>query len=108
MSLDYDKIRREAESPQTSMRSYSDLFAALAFVFLFLYVLSSLQLSLQAISSRLEAQKLEAKLEAYELPPDAQAQASEAEQQEVRKILPASPGVTGIRARTHQQLSDGG
>ena len=89
MSLDYDKIRREVESPQTSMSAYSDLFAALAFVFLFLYVLSSLQLSLQAISSRLEAQKLEAKLEAYETPSEAQAQASGTDQQEVdyEKIL---------------------
>ena len=68
MSLDYDKIRAEEESPQTSMSAYSDLFAALAFVFLFLYVISTIQLSLQTISSKLETQKLEAKLEQYEMP----------------------------------------
>ena len=70
MSLDYDKIRQDEETPQTSMSSYSDLFAALAFIFLFLYVISTIQLSLQAISSRLEAEKLEAKLQAYEIPLD--------------------------------------
>ena len=66
MSLDYDKIRAEEESPQTSMSAYSDLFAALAFVFLFLYVISTLQLNLQAISSNIETRKLEAKIQQYE------------------------------------------
>ena len=59
MSLDYDKIKAEDDTPQTSMSAYSDLFAALAFVFIFLYVISTIQLSLQTISSKLEAQKLE-------------------------------------------------
>ncbi|MCP4368201.1 MAG: hypothetical protein GY797_08870, partial [Deltaproteobacteria bacterium] len=68
MSLDYDKISRNKETPQTSMSSYSDLFAALAFIFLFLYVVSTLQLSLQAISSKIEVKKYEAKLHSYEIP----------------------------------------
>ncbi|NNF99037.1 MAG: hypothetical protein HKM93_06640 [Desulfobacteraceae bacterium] len=68
MSLDYDKIQAQEESPQTSMSSYSDLFAALAFVFLFLYVMSTLQLSLQSISSSLEMNKYTAQLKEYEIP----------------------------------------
>ena len=67
MSLDYDKLRSEVQSPQTSMSAYSDLFAALAFIFLFLYVVSNIHLSLQAISSKIEANKYEAKLQAYEM-----------------------------------------
>ena len=89
MSLDYDKIRAEEESPQTSMSAYSDLFAALAFVFLFLYVISTIQLSLQAISSTLETRKLEAKLQAYEIPVESAAQTDTDELQEIdyEKVL---------------------
>ena len=65
MSLDYEKIKSQEESPQTSMSSYADLFAALAFVFLFLYVIATLQLSLESISSRIEADKYEARLQAF-------------------------------------------
>ena len=69
MSLDYEKIKSQEESsPQTSMSSYADLFAALAFVFLFLYVIATLQLSLETISSKMEANKYEAQLQAYEEP----------------------------------------
>jgi hypothetical protein len=37
MSLDYDKISQQEEGTEKSMSSYSDLFVALAFIFMFLY-----------------------------------------------------------------------
>jgi len=82
MSLDYDKLRSQAESPQTSMSAYSDLFAALAFIFLFLYVVSNIHLSLEAISSKIEADKYEAKLQAYEIPSHEAPTAGESESSE--------------------------
>lgn len=71
MSLDYDIIQAQEESsPQTSMSSYSDLFAALGFVFLFLYVMSTLQSNLQSIASVMKIEDMQSKIESYELPPD--------------------------------------
>jgi chromosome segregation ATPase len=67
MSLNYDEIKSEESLPHTSMSSYSDLFAALAFIFLFLYVVSTVQLSLESISSQIEYSKYETQLKEYEV-----------------------------------------
>ena len=76
-------------APSTPPPPRSDLFAALAFVFLFLYVISTIQMNLQAISAVIEAEKLQAKLDEYELAPESEAQGNAEEQQEVdyEKIL---------------------
>lgn len=75
MSLDYDIIQAQEESsPQTSMSSYSDLFAALGFVFLFLYVMSTLQSNLQSIASVMKIEDMQSKIESYELPLDSKSQ----------------------------------
>jgi len=71
------------------MSTYSDLFAALAFIFLFLYVVSTVQLSLETISSNIEFDKYEAQLKEYKIPAQESDQIMEEEPAELNyeKVL---------------------
>lgn len=63
MGLNYDKSKKREEEGGSQWASYSDLFMVLSFVFLLLYVVSSLQTSTYTIKQQLEFKRLSDKAE---------------------------------------------
>ena len=63
MGLNYDKYKKEQEAGNNQWASYSDLFMVLSFVFLLLYVVSSLKNTTFSIKKQMEYERLVAKTE---------------------------------------------
>ena len=51
MSFDYKEIRAQKHASETQWASYSDLFMVLAFIFLIMYMVSSLRTGMISVSS---------------------------------------------------------
>ena len=65
MSFDYKEIRAQQQSSGTQWASYSDLFMVLAFVFLLLYMVSSLRTGMISVTARAEVLEVRQELELY-------------------------------------------
>ena len=66
MSFDYETINVKKHSSGTQWAAYSDLFMVLAFVFLLMYMVSSLRNGMASISTHAEIVKAQKELEIYE------------------------------------------
>lgn len=61
MSLDYYSAKASEESEESALGYFSDLFALLSFVFLFLYVISTMQSSVHNVNQALKNKNVEHK-----------------------------------------------
>ena len=66
MSFDYKEIRAQQQSAGTQWASYSDLFMVLAFVFLLMYMVSSLRTGMISVTARAEVMEARQELELYQ------------------------------------------
>ena len=66
MSFDYNEIRARQQASGTQWASYSDLFMVLAFIFLLMYMVSSLRTGMISVTSHAEIQEVKQELEIYE------------------------------------------
>ena len=66
MSFDYNQIRARQQASGTQWASYSDLFMVLAFIFLLMYMVSSLRTGMISVTSHAEIQEVRQELEIYE------------------------------------------
>ena len=66
MSFDYKEIRARQQASGTQWASYSDLFMVLAFIFLLMYMVSSLRTGLVSITSHATIEKVQQELRLYE------------------------------------------
>lgn len=96
MSLDYEKIKSSEESKGNEWTSYSDLFMVLAFVFLMLYVTSSIKTGTSQLQKNEEIIRLTKEIEALKEEQRVQEtlkddylvnDASERERQEYQKLM---------------------
>ena len=83
MSFDYNEIRAQQQSSGTQWASYSDLFMVLAFVFLLMYMVSSLRTGMISVTARAQVLEVRQELELYESARD-QYLAESASEQETR------------------------
>ena len=89
MSFDYDAIRAKKHGGGTQWAAYSDLFMVLAFVFLLMYMVSSLRTEMASVSTHAEIQDVKKELKMYESAKDdyLKEQASEYERKLYEQIL---------------------
>ena len=66
MSFDYDTIRARKHESGTQWAAYSDLFMVLAFVFLLMYMVSSLRTGMISVASHVEIEEIKQELQFYE------------------------------------------
>ncbi|HKJ52362.1 MAG TPA: hypothetical protein VKB27_12705, partial [Gammaproteobacteria bacterium] len=66
MSFNYREIRARQQASETQWASYSDLFMVLAFIFLLMYMVSSLRTGMISVTSHAEIQEVRKELEIYE------------------------------------------
>lgn len=66
MSFDYKEIRSRQHASETQWASYSDLFMVLAFIFLIMYMVSSLRTGMISVSSHAEIKEVKQQHEIYE------------------------------------------
>jgi len=66
VSFDYNEIRSQQQSSGTQWASYSDLFMVLAFIFLLMYVVSSLRTGMISVTAHAEIKEVRQELELYE------------------------------------------
>ncbi len=59
MALNYYSSQKEDKGSEKSIGYFSDLFALLCFIFLFLYVISTLQQNLSSLNQNIKSQKVE-------------------------------------------------
>lgn len=95
MSLDYDKIKRKQEGDGSQWTSYSDLFMVLSFVFLLLYVFSSIRNGAFSIQKKIkyteiqnERDDLKTQMQAYNvLTEKAKKETSEKEMETYNQLM---------------------
>jgi len=66
MSFDYDTIRARKHESGTQWAAYSDLFMVLAFVFLLMYMVSSLRTGMISVTSHAQIEEVKQELKLYE------------------------------------------
>ncbi|MBT8436314.1 MAG: hypothetical protein KJP11_02995, partial [Gammaproteobacteria bacterium] len=66
MSFDYKAIRASQNASGTQWASYSDLFMVLAFIFLLMYMVSSLRTGMISVTSHAKIKEVKQELELYE------------------------------------------
>ena len=66
MSFDYKDIRARQHTSETQWASYSDLFMVLAFIFLLMYMVSSLRTGMISVTSHAKIKEVKQELEIYE------------------------------------------
>ena len=66
MSFDYHAILGKKQSSGTQWAAYSDLFMVLAFVFLLMYMVSSLRTGMISVTARAEVLEVRQELELYQ------------------------------------------
>jgi len=66
MGFDYDAIQLKKHSSGTQWASYSDLFMVLAFVFLLLYLVSSLRTGMASVTANAKIKQAQQELDLYE------------------------------------------
>ena len=66
MSFDYDTIRARKHESGTQWAAYSDLFMVLAFVFLLMYMVSSLRTGMISVTTHAQIEEVKQELQLYE------------------------------------------
>jgi hypothetical protein len=66
VSFDYKDIRARQQAGETQWASYSDLFMVLAFIFLLMYMVSSLRTGMISVTSHAEVKQVKQQLKIYE------------------------------------------